>query len=77
MVQDMDANGNVVARHTVWVWVDMPSLNLSDLMLAKCYSHVPAVHDGLVTLNFLDGCFNEWCGETDALGNRQFCVERQ
>jgi hypothetical protein len=72
----MDVNGNVAVRHTVWVWVDMPSLNWSDLMLAKCYPGAPAVHDGLVTPNFLDGCFTEWCGETDASGYRQFCVER-
>jgi hypothetical protein len=72
----MDVNGNEVVRRTVWVWVDMPSMNLSDLMLAKCYPRTPAVHSGLVALNFLDDYFNEWCGEKDASGNRQFCVER-
>ncbi len=76
-MQDVDVNGNVVVRRTVWVRVDMPSLNLSDLVLAKCYPRPPGVHDGLVTLNFLDGYFSEWCGEADAAGNRHFCVERQ
>lgn len=76
-MQDVDANGNVVVRRTVWVQVAMPSLNLGALMFAKCYLRVPAAHDELVTLNFLDGYFSEWCGETDASGNRQFCVERQ
>ena len=75
-VQDIDVNGNVVVRRTVWVLVDMPALNLRELMLAKCYLRAPGLHQGLVTLNFLDGYFDRWAGEKDSAGNYQFCLER-
>ena len=75
-VRDMDANGNVAIRRTVWALVDMRQLNLREPMLAKCYPRAPGAHQGLATLNSLDGYFTRWCGEQDAGGARRFCLQR-
>lgn len=77
-IQDIDINGHVRNRPTVWVCVNVASLNLRAYVLVKCYPQAPALsgHDGLVTLNFLDGYFSKWGGEKDMSGQSHFCMDR-